>query len=115
MNRLTKNKDERKNWQNLTNGGQLVDDKLGQKEDDDEELGIDSHILFEVFTNGVYFRANSVEEIKFDNFQRGLGFDKQTIIGFDENGYYFVVAKPFKCYLKDYGKTWALTREELEC
>ena len=93
-------------------GGKVLN-KLGQLEDVEKELGIDLLTLFKVFTNGVYFRVNPVEGIKFDNFQRGCEFDKQTIIGLDENGYYFVVARPFKCYLKDYRKTWALTEEEL--
>ena len=50
MKRLTNNKDETKNWQYLTNGGQLVNQKLSLKEDDDEELGVDSHLLFKAMT-----------------------------------------------------------------
>lgn len=85
-------------------------DKLGQKEDDDEELGIDSHILFKALKQGyIYVREHNTEEkeivcegIRLNFFNKTLDFvEPRKEIGKGRN-------------LFQFGKTWALTKEELE-
>lgn len=85
-----------------------LEQKLGQKEDDDEELGIDSHILFKALKNGVYYRMSG-GQIKKDYVYlipigqvSKLDYSFMTYLG----GHELLFA--------DYGKTWALTRKELE-
>lgn len=80
--------------------------KLGQLEDIEEELGIDLVTLFDILrTGGCIWVKNCkginqwhVESLK----QRGL--DKQWYLTYSNN---------VRIKLKDYGKTWALTKEEL--
>lgn len=81
-------------------------DKLGQLEDIEEELGIDLFILFKALTEGMYVRNEKMAMIydinlKEKRFESGCFND----YGMEEYEYY---------YFKDYGKTWALTKEELE-
>ena len=77
--------------------------KLGQLEDIEEELGIDLLTLFKVLKNGCYVKP--WKEIKY-SYEIRTGSDNIHLFLLDENDndYSF----------KDYGKTWALTREELE-
>lgn len=80
-------------------------DKLGQKEDDDEMLGIDSHILFKALTNGFYTIREDL----------GLITDARLVLNHTYPKFEFVRDNSMYFYsLKDYGKTWALTKEELE-
>lgn len=81
-------------------------DKLGQLEDIEEELGIDLITLFKVLKNGFYT----------------IFYNKHKY----DNSCYYTIDLEFKCIwvndydayfsldFKDYGKTWALTKEELE-
>lgn len=114
-------------------------DKLGPLEDIEDELGIDIITLFKALKNGVYlkdgynsFKDNgdkwfitSVEnEVAYYHEQINVRqFRKQKEGGlFGEDEYCppeeidkAVGAWNFtRIYLKDYGKTWALTKEELE-
>ena len=81
--------------------------KLGQLEDIEEELGIGLVTLFTILrTGGCIWVKNCkginqwhVESLK----QRGL--DKQWYLTYSNN---------VRVKLKDYGKTWAVTREELD-
>lgn len=95
--------DENKNWTNMAIG------KLGRHEDIEEKIGIDLVTLFTAYFNGFH--------IKYEDGLRG----------FVKGGEYFLemclqtgafIAKAFpngtKWYFKDYGKTWALTKEELK-
>ena len=81
--------------------------KLGQLEDIEEELGIDLSLLNKVFANGFSYKNENEKIIVIkpnDLFLTGLVIQplcKRLFSG----GYYF--------YFKDYGKTWALTKEEL--
>ena len=79
-------------------------DKLGQLEDIEDELDIDLITLFKALKDGIYtylknFKTGSVElyhaYIEIHSFQEFKVFDG--------------------CFMrfKDYGKTWALTKEEL--
>ena len=77
--------------------------KLGQLEDIEEELGIDLIILFKALKNGIYIKP--WKEIK-HTYEIRTASDNIHLFLLDENDndYSF----------KDYGKTWALTKEELE-
>lgn len=85
---------------NQENKGEIVD-KLGQLEDIEEELGIDLIILLKALRNGVY----SLTSLKRVVYCRIIRFNYATLTL--DVGYH-----TYK-YLKDYGKTWALTKEEL--
>ena len=85
-------------------------DKLGKLEDIEEELGIDLITLFKALKKGVY--------VKFDSYFGNIGELDIKIVKDNATG---VCYRNKKWYLqeeetlvKDYGKTWALTREELE-
>lgn len=81
-----------------------VIDKLGQLEDIEDELGIDLITLFKAQTEGFYVKTVCgifsvlLREWRFDLIKKEI-----HRITFSDH-YYF----------KDYGKTWALTKEELE-
>ena len=77
--------------------------KLGQLEDIEEELGIDLATLFKALENGIW----SINETIF--------YELVVCLGKDERGYFLTHRdSDYKCYLKDNGKTWAFTKEELE-
>ena len=80
-------------------------DKLDQYETIEEELGIDLITLFKALKNGIYFENDKQHHIVELNL--GISGDYrlsyEIIDGLHEN-----------VYVKDYGKTWALTKEELE-
>ena len=99
--------------------GDIAINKLGQLEDIEEELGIDLITLFKALKNGIYFKTRQeLENGKIEDViihaEVELKFNK-TFLG----NYYFLVDMSFKTTIgvktnKDYGKTWALTKEELE-
>ena len=83
-----------------------------QLEDIEEEIGIDLITLFKALKNGCFAKET------FDYIGR-----KQTQIIFteftqlyytDDLDDYLIHIRTRDYYLKDYGKTWALTKEELE-
>lgn len=73
--------------------------KLGQLEDIEEGLGISLITLFKTFKEGFVDCDN-----KYHHFTNLYIDDEEIFDGYER--------QPFK--LKDYGITWALTREELE-
>ena len=82
----------------------------------EDELGIDLITLFKAMKNGCYAKDKN------NNLLSLLEYDK-PILYFEENEqeWCFVLDVDLchllphdYLYLKDYGKTWALTREELE-
>lgn len=78
-------------------------DKLGQLEDIEEELGIELLTLFKAIGCGCYFK-NKDNEIVFAN---------DIVIGYK----YIVIVESSTKYMMwntNYGKTWALTKEELK-
>lgn len=94
--------------------------KLGQLEDIEEELGIDLKILFKALKQGYAFTTGFNNRLEKWFYQRIEGIDecyypigqKFLKVVFNQN-------KDFSgCRwipsFKDYGKTWALTKEELE-
>ena len=99
------------NEKNLTKG-QMKELKLSQLEDIEEELGIDLITLFKALRNGCCAKET------FDYMgkqQTQIILTKFTYFYYaDDIGAYFIHIRDKNYYLKDYGKTWALTKEELE-
>ena len=93
----------------------IVLTKLKHYEDIEEELGIDLITLFKALKNGIYLKFGS-EKIT------GVYYEHRAILPrhFDKDykGYFIdlqlELSINFNFYFKDYGKTWALTKEELE-
>ena len=80
--------------------------KLGQLEDIEDELGIDLITLFKALKNGLYTTYRG--EIDF-MFSSDLSYEP-TIKCILVRLHYHTIALE----LADYGKTWALTKEELK-
>ena len=85
---------------------ELVKNKLGQLEDIEDELGIDLITLFKALKDGIYVKVNrKIDFIRyvsiFKKRKRHL-YSSSTFWGKYDIG-----------LIKDYGKTWALTKEEL--
>ena len=79
-------------------------DKLGRLEDIEEELGIDLVTLSKAsFAEALYFKSDKTNRIEYKPFTAMSIKYKTIIFGFDSTIVEF----------KDYGKTWALTKEEL--
>lgn len=81
--------------------------KLGQLEDIEEDLGIDLITLFKALTNDVYLYHNK-KLTKCEQAPCLLCFDNEYCLEFH---FEYDIEQ---VYLKDYGKTWALTKEELQ-
>ena len=77
--------------------------KLGQLEDIEEELGIDLVTLFRALKDGVYMNTKMFDFVK----------EEHPKIVHYKNGWRILV-KGSVFQFKTYGKTWALTKEELE-
>lgn len=75
-----------------------ITNKLGKLEDIEQELGIQLEVLFKALKEGFYVRFVGLPARRLPEYSR---FD-------------FYNKKIDECNLKDYGKTWALTKEELE-
>ena len=92
-------------------------EKLSKLEDIEEELGIDLITLFKALNNGIWvYRGKRKEYTSWCIAVNGNGDggNRKTtfwlsykVNGFDFPDYYEHL------YFKDYGKTWALTKEEL--
>ena len=81
-----------------------MQEKLGQLEDIEEELGIDLITLFKALENGIYIKELNNDYPYWD-------FELRHITGI---GIVIMWGYCSNLFLKDYGKTWALTKEELE-
>ena len=88
----------------------LGTNKLGKLEDIEEELGIDLITLFKALKKGVY--------VKFDSYFGNIGELDIKIVKDNATGICYRNKKWYlqeeETLVKDYGKTWALTKEELE-
>ena len=82
----------------------LAEEKLCQLEDIEDELGIDLITLFKALKNGIVIKDEPLQ-----NYPCSLNHN-------DIGWFLFVRTDGVlgSYYLKDYGKTWALTKEELE-
>ena len=101
--------------------------KLGQLEDIEEELGIDLITLFKVLEEKTAFYKGAVIPIWYEPYQIGE-YKESDIRGIDLSNFHkskrgnwcfdaydhHNKLAPKNLFLKDYGKTWALTKEELE-
>ena len=107
-------------------------DKLSKLEDIEEELGVDLVTLFKALKNGICSKAGDYVYCSWDDEPRLIGpkdlrlgivryieyknktdkpsIDEETLCLFEQP--YEIPHHPVR--LKDYGKTWALTKEELE-
>ena len=89
----------------------LAEEKLCQLEDIEEELGIDLDTLFKALKNGIWIKDTILEKGEIKNilfFYEDISLYKDRLF-----------ACPVDIYDKrvciyNYGKTWALTKEELE-
>lgn len=92
---------------NETKEYDIIETALKRLKSIEDELNIDLITLFKAMQNGCYAKSNG--KIYKMNIVRLDNQNKESIILF-RNKYY-----GGECYLlKDYGKTWALMREELE-
>lgn len=98
-------------------------DKLGQLEDIEDELGIDLITLCKAIKNGIHVKPQKYKTI-FGAFITPDHF-RNSVLTITEliGGWAFVHTDRYKFpdenivgewFFKDYGKTWALTKEELE-
>ena len=102
---------------------QMCVDKLGTLEDIEEELGIDLITLFKALKDGFYIKYNGEIVHIFPDKHITINF-WYNIINVFIPPKFFIDCKKGANYLsetideeywfKDYGKTWALTKEELE-
>ena len=111
-------------YEQIENSNACVD-KLGKLEDIEEELGIDLITLFKiikqkyVYTNSFNKRVEQFVLTKIDGIEKDylernyLKLDFQEV-EYDENGNEIDSIVHWIPDTKDYGKTWALTKEELE-
>ena len=82
----------------------LAFEKLEQIEDIEEELGIDLVTLFKALKDGVYYKYKYGYEYRISKCRKCYLTGNRTLV---------VDYHTYK-YLCDYGKTWALTKEELQ-
>ena len=80
-------------------------DKLGRLEDVEEELGIDLITLVKALKDGIYTNK-WLHKTKY-----GIDLERKRFEGHCSGDYGVVETSYY--YFKDYGKTWALTKEEL--
>lgn len=130
MNRLTKDNDTQydlignynSNIEEFTNNHKLrnsVLNKLGQLEDIEEELGVDLITLFKALKHGFFAKDVTMyhltgelsENQKLDPKYLRLNMWYGCI---EWENIWNPMDDLHEYYFKDYGKTWALTREELE-
>ena len=94
--------------------GRKIEDqyyKLQELEDIEEEIGIDLVTLFKAYNDGFYYLSETDAGIEFNVYGNLFMSDDH----FARSGeFYFDCWKSRETiYVKDYGKTWALTKEEL--
>ena len=85
--------------------------KLGQLEDIEEELGIDLITLFKILKRKKIYWVNEYNK----KIQQMIMYGECDLMGIFvyEKGFEYPECSKHLLY-KDYGKTWALTKEELQ-
>lgn len=109
MERLTKRDED--GYMHKIGECSLIDcyNKLGRLENIEDELGVSLEVLFKALKNGIYrFYEEFEDEPPYIRFADvSIGYDE------DNNTWVFECSNLDIYDLKDYGVTWALTREEL--
>ena len=110
-------------WITTKKNDTAIYEKLKSLEDIEEELGIDLITLFKALKDGFYIKYNDKIVHIFPDKHITINFWYKTINVFIPPKF-FIDCKKGTDYLseaideeywfKDYGKTWALTKEELE-
>ena len=90
-----------------------VGKKLGQLEDIEDELGIDLFTFVKTTTQPILYIKNNpfdneIKQAFMTMITRNDNLSKDYLIWFERND-----KERYLFLLKDYGKTWALTKEEL--
>lgn len=88
----------------------LAEEKLCQLEDIEDELGIDLATFIKIFENGIYVKSQCTN----NKIERWSPFDIKVIKSTYQTDICYIRSKKNKyvgCF--NYGKTWALTKEEL--
>ena len=82
--------------------------KLAVLEDIEEEIGIDLITLYKSFKEDIW--------IKFNNKIMFVPYDKKAFLFYEGNIHCYPLNEQcgYTVSIDDYGKTWALTKEELE-
>ena len=105
------------------NYGRITDsdiyNKLGQLEDIEDNIGIELDTLFNKATEEVWYKQENIEYDDGGNWFKELGrttIIHNSIVSRIDLQYKQVWIKGAKQWfnIKDYGKTWALTKGELE-
>ena len=91
------------------NGVKAID-KLGQLEDIEDELGIDLITLFKALKQEWIYRKDYFPDRIVKCSPRGIKKDGLRVL--DEDEYY--LEDTITLEYEEFGKTWALTKEELE-
>ena len=91
-------------------------DKLGRLEDIEEELGIPLEVLFKALKDGIWFKNKNGKLRNVDKIHLNSLLFWMEKFAVDclpeeeiEEGFNYI-----HLHFKDYGKTWSLTKEELE-
>lgn len=96
---------------------QMCVDKLGELEDIEEQLGVDLITLFKALNvrDGVWVKDKEYGLCNWSMGQLWFGYNSSKSESFINPQIYFLKDGGYSYFkLSDYGKTWALTREELE-
>lgn len=83
--------------------------KLGKLEDIEQEIGIPLEVLFKALKDGFYFKEENWHLLN-----HSAGADDMHLWRTPSGDYQIRWSFTRWVYLKDYGITWALTKEELE-
>lgn len=89
--------------------------KLGQLEDIEDELGIELSILFKALENGIWCKCCLFDDAKISYRKPDfISLKNKCLVQECDDGSLHSSTYFIYYYSKDYGKTWALTKEELE-
>ena len=106
---------EKLNYQIIESAGAI--NKLGQLEDIEDKKGVEISTLAKALKDGFFYKSaedNSIKYVVSYISNKSYGF---VCIESEFMSYYEVylgqMRKECQFYLNEYGKTWALTREEL--
>lgn len=120
VNDIMFSKDERLNKSLALEDIEVVIDFINKYLKIEEELGTSLDILFKAMKDGFYYIENGTHEIKFSGNYKELdnSHSLANYIWVNNGNFEFLIRQPHfgltQRDFKDYGKTWALTKEELE-